>query len=340
MVVVTLRCGRPSISSRSSYTSIPLAAPKSLDRLTDLEAIFAIEPALKRVLRYDRDAGNDPTVVEGPDEIAFHYKFTDADGVVTEGTYVDIVREAERRGGAATAPSSNGYTRVKKIWADFCDGGGDLEIVYKTKFYDETGALIGSSESTFSGVTAQWDNLCLVGGASMRFTPYQAPYPTILPYVLPPGAAHRIYIEMWEDDWLIDDFIGADNVYVGDYVARHGSPCTGSSDQCGQTDFDYQTISSSTLDSVTLPPLVAEIGEGSQSATPKLFDQYGFGLLTTGYSATGWGTANSSIATASGVGGVYGDVAPVAEGTTSYHATIGGIYTSASVTVQECEECH
>ena len=77
------------------------------------EAHFLIGPALRRTERYDIDAG-DSTFVEGPNEIAMYYSWSDADGnVIEEHTYADLVREGRipGAGGPQMAPS-NGDTRV------------------------------------------------------------------------------------------------------------------------------------------------------------------------------------------------------------------------------------
>ena len=331
-----------SIYSVGGEAQVDLAAP--------YEATFLIEPAGRRIPRFDIDAGSS-LVVEGPNEVAFYYRFVDADGTVTEGSYTDLlgVSATQLPGGPMAAPSSNGNTGVKQIESTICDAlGGDLEVVLKTWFYDEAGALVKSGQIALNGVDApsqcrhDWD------GDS-----YSSPYPVLLSYVLPPGASHKIRIEFWEDDIVGDDYYGSDDVFANDFRATfwdNGPRCDWGDQgwiwpeyygECANVYLNMPSISTSTLSSVVFNPVTVVEGGEPETATAKLYDQYGFGLSTSGYTATGWGTASSYYATAEGLQGVLGSVYGQNAGSTTYFATVGGVQGSATVTVDPCvgHEC-
>ena len=307
-------------------------------------ARFLIGTEMPRIKRYD--LGVAPAgAIEGPNEVAVRWKFVDAKGVVTEGDYADLVGQPQ----SGTGPSmvaSNGNTSIASIRSSVCDGlaglGGDLELLVQSRFYDETGHQQGYYEY-YNGSVAGSPNCAYP--TAYGVTQLGGPSDVLMPYVMPPGTAARIHTDLSEVDAIGNDNLGSDDLSVGQtqlffpdvyYGASWCSPDPWGGryyiGECTYINLSYPSIAPAYLAAVEFPN-VSVPALGYVTVAPTLLDQYGFRLLTSGYTASGWSTGNASVSTAAGIGGVLGQLYGVAEGGTSYSASVNGVPGSVTVTV-------
>ncbi|GMV05106.1 MAG: hypothetical protein AMXMBFR53_13860 [Gemmatimonadota bacterium] len=302
------------------------------------QAVLVIAPARQRIERYDLTEA-EPGVIESKNTVTIAYELRGADGSLVRTTFAELMRE-NPKGDGPLAVGSNGDTKLSWIDINFCDGpAGDIEfgpaqIRLQVSFYDASNTFVGSQTTTHDAGTPSNGDCDPNVGSYVRT--YFATQPTLLPWVMPAGAQHRLEFAMWEQDTFSgDDYVGAATLYPnqGTQVSFGSGSCPTASSRCGRLGFTVPSISASTLTSVSLPPVSMTEGLTPASPTAKAFDQYGFGLLAT---PTNWGTSDSNIATVEPLSGPGAFVYGHNDGQTTYFATVNGVYTSNTATVYPC----